>query len=305
MKGPRGRAVRAGLPRGTATVGSRRRRCCTGPRPRPIALRGHVAVLRGRAVVCHGSGVCAGPPFQKNFQKNFPKHSAPPPPSCVRRWQAASHDWPRCWRAARGGRAAATPHRNGCVAGARVGQGFWYFRGRKITENHGNRPTLKITEITENHGKSRNQKLKFLLFAIVVPGCHEKSRKITETEMKVPIVCYCCSWRRWMELVWARTCVRPVSPCFAMVMLKNGSPNGSRPPPNVLCFVSSLVGVQVRQRRCIRSFFVPRRHHRKSRKYHGNATENHGKSRKITERHGKSRKITENHGRVFSGQSRK
>ena len=186
-----------------------------------------------------------------------------------------------------------------------IEQGFWYFRGRKITENHGNRPTLKITEITENHGKSRNQKLKFLLFAIVVPGCQGKSRKITETEMKVPIVCYCCSWRRWMELVWARTCVRPVSPCFAMVMLKNGSPNGSRPPPNVLCFVSSLVGVQVRQRRCIRSFFVPRRHHRKSRKYHGNATENHGKSRKITENHGKSRKITENHGRVFSGQSRK
>ena len=26
-----------------------------------------------------------------------------------------------------------------------VNQGFWYFRGRKITENHGNRPTLKIT----------------------------------------------------------------------------------------------------------------------------------------------------------------
>ena len=183
-------------------------------------------------------------------------------------------------------------------------QGFWYFRGRKITENHGNRPTLKITEITENHGKSRNQKLKFLLFAIVVPGCHGKSRKITETEMKVPIVCYCCSWRRWMELVWARTCVRPVSPCFAMVMLKNGSPNGSRPPPNVLCFVSSLVGVQVRQRRCIRSFFVPRRHHRKSRKYHGNATENHGKSRKITENHGKSRKITEGFFQANHGNSR-
>ena len=179
-----------------------------------------------------------------------------------------------------------------CRHRSRSTQGFWYFRGRKITENHGNRPTLKITE---NHGKSRKRKLKFLLFAIVVPGCHGKSRKITETEMKVPIVCYCCSWRRWTELVWARTCVRPVSPCFAMVMLKNGSPNGSRPPPNVLCFVSSLVGVQVRQRRCIRSFFVPRKHHRKSRKYHGNATENHGKSRKITE----------NHGRVFSGQSRK
>ena len=52
-------------------------------------------------------------------------------------------------------------------------QGLWYFRGRKITENHGNRPTLKITEIMENHGKSR---------------------KITETETKVPIVCYrCCT----------------------------------------------------------------------------------------------------------------
>ena len=73
-------------------------------------------------------------------------------------------------------------------------QGFWYFRGRKITENHGNRPTLKITEITENHGKSRKRKLKFLLFAIVVPGRHGKSRKITETEMKVSVVCYCCSW---------------------------------------------------------------------------------------------------------------
>ena len=93
---------------------------------------------------------------------------------------------------------------------------------------------------------------------------------------------------------WARTCVRPASPCFAMVMLKNGLPNGSRPPPNVLCFVSSLVGVQVRQRRCIRNIFVPQKHHRKSRKYHGNATENHGKSPKITEgffkaNHGNSR----------------
>ena len=65
-------------------------------------------------------------------------------------------------------------------------QGFWYFRGRKITENHGNRPTLKTTEITENHGKSRKRKQKFLLFAIVVA---RKSREITETEMKVPIVC--------------------------------------------------------------------------------------------------------------------
>ena len=61
-------------------------------------------------------------------------------------------------------------------------------------ENHGNRPPLKITEITENHGKSRKRKLKFLLFAIVVPGRHGKSRKITETEIEVPIVCYCCSW---------------------------------------------------------------------------------------------------------------
>ena len=73
-------------------------------------------------------------------------------------------------------------------------QGFYYFRGRKITENHGNQPPLKITEITENHGKSRKRKLKFLLFAIVVPGRHGKSRKITETEIKVPVVCYCCSW---------------------------------------------------------------------------------------------------------------
>ena len=47
-------------------------------------------------------------------------------------------------------------------------QGFWYFRGRKITENHGNQPTLKITEITENHGKSRKRKRNFPLFAIVV-----------------------------------------------------------------------------------------------------------------------------------------
>ena len=37
-------------------------------------------------------------------------------------------------------------------------QGFWYFRGRKITKNHGNRPTLKITEITEIHGKARKRK---------------------------------------------------------------------------------------------------------------------------------------------------
>ena len=81
-------------------------------------------------------------------------------------------------------------------------QGFCYFRGRKITENHGNRPTLKITEITENHGKSRKRKLKFLLISIVVPGCHGKSRKITETEMKVPVVCYCCSW-----LLGVRVCI--------------------------------------------------------------------------------------------------
>ena len=105
-------------------------------------------------------------------------------------------------------------------------------------------------------------------------------------------------WLDWLMLktgsAWARTCVRPASPCFAMVMLKNGSRNGSRPPPNVLCFVSSLVGVQVRQSGCIRNIFVPRKHHRKSRKYHGNTTENHGKSRKITEgffqaNHGNSR----------------
>ena len=69
-------------------------------------------------------------------------------------------------------------------------------------ENHGNRPTLKITEITENHGKSRKGKLKFLLFAIAVPGCHRKSRKITEMEMKVPIVCYCCS-----RLLSVRVCI--------------------------------------------------------------------------------------------------
>ena len=92
---------------------------------------------------------------------------------------------------------------------------------------------------------------------------------------------------------WARTCVRPVSPCFALEMLKNGSPNGSRPPPNVFCFVLSLVGVQVRQSGCVRNIFVPRKHHRKSRKFHRKATENHGKSRKITENHGKPRKITE------------
>ena len=36
--------------------------------------------------------------------------------------------------------------------------------------------------------------MKFLLFAIVVPSRHGKSWKITETEMKVPVVCYCCSW---------------------------------------------------------------------------------------------------------------
>ena len=69
---------------------------------------------------------------------------------------------------------------------------------------------------------------------------------------------------------------RPASPCFAMVMLKNGLQNGSRPPPNVLCFVLSLVGVQVRQSGCISNIFVPRKHHGKSRKI----TENHGKSRK-------------------------
>ena len=101
-------------------------------------------------------------------------------------------------------------------------------------------------------------------------------------------------WPDWLMLkigrAWARTCVRPAPPCFAMVMLKNGSQNGSRPPPNVLCFVSSLVDVQVRQGQCIRNIFVPGKHHRKSRKYHGNTTENHGKSRKITENHGKSRK---------------
>ena len=103
---------------------------------------------------------------------------------------------------------------------------------------------------------------------------------------------------------WARTCVRPASPCFAMVMFKNSSQNGSRPPPNVLCFVSSLVGVQVRQSGCIRNIFVPRKHHRKSRKYHGNTTENHGKSRKITENHGKSRKITEGFFQANHGNSR-
>ena len=103
---------------------------------------------------------------------------------------------------------------------------------------------------------------------------------------------------------WARTCVRPAPPCFAMVMLKNGSQNGSRPPPNVLCFVSSLVDVQVRQGQCIRNIFVPGKHHRKSRKYHGNTTENHRKSRKITENHGKSRKITEGFFHANHGNSR-
>ena len=73
---------------------------------------------------------------------------------------------------------------------------------------------------------------------------------------------------------------------------------------NMLCFVSSLVGVQVRQRRCMRNIFVPRKHHKKSRKYHGNATENHGKSRKTTENHGKSRKITEGFFQANHGNSR-
>ena len=77
----------------------------------------------------------------------------------------------------------------------------------------------------------------------------------------------------------------------ATLQLQCKGPNqGVEHTENVLCFVSSLVGVQVRQRRCMRNIFVPRKHNRKSRKYHGNATENHGKSRKITENHGKSRK---------------
>ena len=98
-------------------------------------------------------------------------------------------------------------------------QGFYYFRGRKITENHGNRPPLKITEITENHGKSRKRKLKFLLFAIVVPGRHGKSRKITETEMKVPIVCYCCSW-----LLSVRVCI---SLCVFSCDMSSSDENGT------------------------------------------------------------------------------
>ena len=77
----------------------------------------------------------------------------------------------------------------------------------------------KITEITENHGKSRKRKLKFLLFAIIVPGRHGKSRKITETEMKVPIVCHCCSW-----LLSVRVCI---SLCVFSCDMSSSDENGT------------------------------------------------------------------------------
>jgi hypothetical protein len=40
----------------------------------------------------------------------------------------------------------------------------------------------------ENHGKSRKSA------NVENHGNHGKSRKITEPEIEVPIVCYCCSW---------------------------------------------------------------------------------------------------------------
>ena len=194
-----------------------------------------------------------------------------------------------------------------------------------------------------------------------------------EMEMKVPIVCYCCSWLLSFRvcislcvfscdmLMWKYTkvhgCIRnkdevyrasrrvgllhkgaichklkyqecwvgtdewtdeqghasanvligvgPKVYVVATLQLRCKGPNqGVEHTENVLCFFSSIVGVQVRQRQCMRNIFVPRKHHRKSRKYHGNATENHGKSRKITENHGKSRKITEGVFQANHGNSR-
>ena len=86
-------------------------------------------------------------------------------------------------------------------------------------ENHGKSRKSANVENHGNHGKSRKRKLKFLLISIVVPGCHRKSRKITETEMKVPVVCYCCSW-----LLSVRVCI---SLCVFSCDMSSSDENGT------------------------------------------------------------------------------
>ena len=49
-------------------------------------------------------------------------------------------------------------------------------------------PGILLFPWQENHGKSRKSA------TVENHGNHGKSRKITETEIEVPIVCYCCSW---------------------------------------------------------------------------------------------------------------
>ena len=65
----------------------------------------------------------------------------------------------------------------------------------------------------ENHGKSRKEA------NVENHGNHRKSRKITETEMKVPIVCYCCSW-----LLSVRVCI---SLCVFSCDMSSSDENGT------------------------------------------------------------------------------